>query len=203
MVKAIFDPEVFKTYIEGDGGLKEQVAIKMGLAKEDKNTEDVRKQVSKDIESKVVNLFGKLYRRLDHERANEFFEQIEQQDIMRGILPAKNMLKQRLLQLANGLSDEEGLGLYRDGELAQGTKEIPFKDKEGNTKYKPRVIISPYPNRNDLRYQTLSIILIKRLTPILMPEDTAMMHGLYFYIQSIRIKVLRATGGFFRTHDDR
>ncbi|MBI4973389.1 hypothetical protein HZC27_02135 [Candidatus Roizmanbacteria bacterium] len=139
LVRAIFDPEVFKTYIDESKG---EVAKKMGV---DKSNDDVGMKVSKDIESKIVNLFGKLYKRLDHERASEFFEQIEQQDIMRGILPAKNILKQRLLQLANGQSDEESFGLYRDGELASGTKEIPFKDKEGNTVYKPRVIISPYP----------------------------------------------------------
>lgn len=140
-LRAIFDPEMFKTYIDGEGGLKDKVAEKMGL---NKNSEEVGMKVSKDIENNIVELFGKLYTRLDHERAHEFFEQIEQQDIMRGILPAKFMLKNRLLNLATALHHDD-LGLFRDGEMAQTTSDIPFKDKDGNMKLKPRIIISPYP----------------------------------------------------------
>ena len=144
-VKAIFDPEMFKEYVDGDGGLKEKTAEKMGLTKNDKNNEDVRMKVSKDMESNIVELFGKLYNRLDHERAGEFFEQIEQQDIMRGILPAKNILKRRLSVLATELHHGDDLGLYRDGEMAAKTEDIPFKDKEGKAKLKPRLVINPYP----------------------------------------------------------
>lgn len=141
-VKAIFDPEMFKAYINGDGGLKDQIAQKLG---KEKNSDEVRMKVSKDMENNIVELFGKLYTRLDHERAGEFFEQIEQQDIMRGILPAKNILKRRLSVLAAELHQGDDLGLYRDGEMAPVTEDIPFKDKEGKAKMKPRLIISPYP----------------------------------------------------------
>lgn len=137
-VKAIFDPELFKSYVDDRKG---KVAEKMGM---DKNSSEVGMKVSKDIENNIVELFGKLYTRLDHERASEFFEQIEQQDVMRGILPVKYMLKNRLINLATALHDND-IGLYRDGEMAQGTEDIPFKNKDGTITHKPRVIISPYP----------------------------------------------------------
>ena len=38
----------------------------------DKSNEEVGMKVSKDIETNIVELFGKLYTRLDHERAGEF-----------------------------------------------------------------------------------------------------------------------------------
>ena len=63
---------------------------------------------------------------------------------MRGILPVKYMLKNRLLNLATSLHDSD-LGLYRDGELAQKTEDIPYKNKAGSVISKPRIIISPYP----------------------------------------------------------
>ncbi|OGK63114.1 hypothetical protein A2334_00025 [Candidatus Roizmanbacteria bacterium RIFOXYB2_FULL_38_10] len=139
LLKAIFDPEEFKSYVET---AKEEVARQLGLAKTD---DDVGKKVSKDIERGVVELFGKLYTRLDHERASEFFEQIEQQDVMSGILPAKNALKRRLEKLATALHHDGDLGLFKDGEIKSENSDIPFKDKEGKVRLKPRLLIHPYP----------------------------------------------------------
>lgn len=94
-------------------------------------------KLSSELEIKTTLLFGKLYSKLDHEKPSEFFEHIEQEDIMKGITPAKTELKRRLERLASDLHHvhvPEELKFFRKLEARPEINNIDV----GKGKVKPR-----------------------------------------------------------------
>lgn len=142
-VESLYSPVKFVQFVDD---LKQKTGDAMGM---DRSSEEVAKAVSKEIERKTVELFGKLYTRLDHEKPSEFFHEIEQQDIMRGILPVKNELKRRMTLLSTEIerAEEEGIikdpGLYQRVELKANIEDMSAKAKDG-THVKPRYRIVPF-----------------------------------------------------------
>lgn len=143
-VESLYSATKFGQYVET---LQAETAARMG---KDRGSEEVQIEVSKDIERRTVDLFGKLYTRLDHEKPSEFFHEIEQQDIMRGILPVKNELKRRMTQLAVDLerAHEEGkihdLGLFQRIELRPDVEDVQYETIDKEKRIKPRYRLNPY-----------------------------------------------------------
>jgi hypothetical protein len=135
LVKAIFYKDEFEKYVKYK---KDNYRIAGD------SEEDAGKKVSEDIKAELVELFGKLYTKLDHDNPDEFFEQIEQADVMRGIIPAKNMLLRRMTVLANELHKDHNdtLGLFRFVEERPEVMDTP-----SSSGLKPRSRIHAYPHQ--------------------------------------------------------
>lgn len=141
LIQAIYSPEGFMDYYEN---VKKEVVEQNPLLKgKSTDHEDVAKAASKEMEQRFVQLFGKLYTRLDHEKPSEFFEAIEQEDIMHGILPVKHELKRRIQRLSQDLHELEHKShgkvklpvFYRRLEEDSDVMNV----KLGDDKYKPRI----------------------------------------------------------------
>ncbi len=143
-VASLYSPVKFVEFVDG---MKGEIAARLG---KDRNSQEVRVAASKEIERKTVELFGKLYTRLDHEKPSEFFHEIEQQDIMRGILPVKNALKQRMIHLANELERAErehkieNPGLFMRVEVKNDVLDLEYETIDKEKRVKPRVRLNPY-----------------------------------------------------------
>ena len=137
-IKALYTPKGFIEYYEGV-----QHEVKLNNPSFTKN--EVAQRASLDMERKVTELFGKLYSKLDHESPKEFFQAIEQEDIMRGIVPVKSELKRRIERLAGGLHDYEhemhakgqDIAFFRRLEESPGTVTINV-NVGGQDSLKPR-----------------------------------------------------------------
>jgi len=142
-VESLYSPQKFVDFTDE---LRSRFAKNLNA---DRNSEAVSIAVSKDIERRPVELFGKLYTRLDHEKPSEFFHEIEQQDIMRGILPVKNELKRRMTLLSTELERAEHEGkihnpnLYRRIEVKADIVDVPYGTGE-KERIKPRYRLNPY-----------------------------------------------------------
>lgn len=141
LIQAIYSPEGFIDYYQG---VKAEVLQKNPILKgQSLDSKEVAIEASKEMEQRFVRLFGKLYTRLDHEKPSEFFEAIEQEDIMRGILPVKNELKRRIQRLSQDLHELEHRShgkvdlpaFYRRLEEDSDVMNV----KLGDDKYKPRI----------------------------------------------------------------
>jgi hypothetical protein len=100
LIEALYTPRSFVEYYK---------SIQDDLAKKNNNL-DVKalaQKASSEMEVKISLLFAKLYSRLDHESPKEYFQAIEQEDIMHGITPAKTELKRRISLLGHSLHEYE------------------------------------------------------------------------------------------------
>ncbi|MCX6732913.1 MAG: hypothetical protein NTV98_05230, partial [Candidatus Roizmanbacteria bacterium] len=113
LIETLYSPKKFVNYYK-----EVQKKIKTDYNLTDK--EEVGKRASAEMEVKISLLFAKLYAKLDHESPKEFFQTIEQEDIMRGITPVKSELKRRIQRLAGDLHK------YEEELHDHGEEEIPF-----------------------------------------------------------------------------
>ncbi len=117
LIKGFYDPEFFiNNYV---AKVRTGVVNEFGAKGESLHIDDIGKEVSKRIAGHIASLYGKLYTKLDLENPKDFFENIEQQDIFKGIGITHNYL-------ARGLN---GLQRY----MEQHDQEL--KDKLGNMKF--------------------------------------------------------------------
>lgn len=143
-VESLYSPTEFVKFTEK---MKDDVAAQIG---QPRDSEAVARETSSQYEKKMVELFGKLYTRLDHEKPSEFFHEIEQQDVIRGILPVKNELKRRMTLLATELERaiEDGKikdpGLYMRVEMKPDLVDIEKKTIDGQERVKPRYRLQPF-----------------------------------------------------------
>ncbi len=100
IIEALYTPRAF---IEYYNETQRNLAIKHPQLAGD----DLAKKASSEMEVKVSLLFAKLYAKLDHESPKEYFQAIEQEDIMHGITPAKSELKRRISLLGHSLHEYE------------------------------------------------------------------------------------------------
>ncbi len=140
LVKALYSPAQFTTYVEQ---LKQEIAHGRNP-----NEAEVRTAASKELEHRIVGLFGKIYTKLDHDKPKEFFDHIEQEDPMYGVMRVKSELKRRINALASEFHrlEESGghhdsLGLFKSAEMRPEMADV-LVGKDG--KMKPRMRISPY-----------------------------------------------------------
>ena len=116
LVHALYTPTSFVKYYEG---------VQQWVKDNNKNKninldeKEVSKKASEEMEARITLLFGKLYTRLDHEKPAEYFQSIEQEDIMKGIIPVKHELKRRLQKLGSKVDE------YLKEQKDQG-KEVPI-----------------------------------------------------------------------------
>lgn len=113
LIETLYFPKKFISYYK-----EVQEKIRTDYRLTDK--EEIGKRASAEMEVKISLLFAKLYAKLDHESPKEFFQTIEQEDIMRGITPVKSELKRRIQRLAGDLHAYEH-ELHEHGE-----EEVPF-----------------------------------------------------------------------------
>lgn len=141
-VASLYSADGFTKYVDG---LKRQIANGR-----DPESEAVRQEASKAIERKLVELVGKLYTRLDHEKPSEFFHEVEQQDIMRGIMPVRNELRRRMTQLSTQLEQAEQDGtlstekMYKSVEEKADVVDTIQETIKGEKRVKPRYRLNPY-----------------------------------------------------------
>lgn len=98
LIEALYSPVKFVKYYE-----KIQEDIRNNPKNKSLEEKAIAQEASKQMEVNVAFLFGKLYQKLDHESPKEFFQSIEQEDIMKGITPVKSELKRRIKLLATSL----------------------------------------------------------------------------------------------------
>ena len=106
LIRTLYSPEKFIEYYDEVKG--ELVKREESLVKgKDVSSVEVAEEASKEMEIRISLLFAKLYAKLDHEKPNKFFQEIEQEDMLRGIVPVKSELKRRIQRLAQDLNDYE------------------------------------------------------------------------------------------------
>ena len=132
LIESLYSTEKFVSYYKG---------VQDEMAKEytDLNPIEVSKKASTEMEVRIALLFGRLYSRLDHESPKEYFQSIEQQDIMRGITPVKLELKRRIEHLSHDLHNYEvakDVKFYR--RLEWDPETIAIDAGKGNLKARPR-----------------------------------------------------------------
>lgn len=138
LIESLYTPKKFIEYYEG---------IQQDVAKNNRSldAEGIAKKASAEMEIKMSLLFAKLYAKLDHESPKEYFQSIEQEDIMHGITPAKAELKRRINLLGNSLQTYEK-ELKEEGKeiplffrrLEQDTETVAIDVGKGNLKPRPR-----------------------------------------------------------------
>ncbi len=117
---------------------------------------EIRIEVSEHIGKKLGDILNQLYYRIQIERPDKFFEEIEQEDFIRGILAVKNAIVIKIERLYNTLREIEESGskeekdkykikLVRHAEEAHTVEEI---NKEG--KKVPSLRMSPLPYFEDI-----------------------------------------------------
>ncbi|MCX6732044.1 MAG: hypothetical protein NTV98_00715, partial [Candidatus Roizmanbacteria bacterium] len=135
LIETLYSPKKFVNYYK-------EVQEKISADYKITDKVEVAQKASAEMEVKISLLFAKLYAKLDHESPKEFFQTIEQEDIMRGITPVKSELKRRIQRLAQDLHKYEH-------ELQEKGEDVPFyrrleEDTEkaaldmGEGKLKPR-----------------------------------------------------------------
>lgn len=112
LIESLYSPTKFVRYYEK---VQEEVKTKHGNF----DKKQTAQEASKEMEVHIALLFGKLYQKLDHESPKEFFQSIEQEDIMKGITPVKTELKRRINLLATSLRR------YQE-EMKAEKKEVPL-----------------------------------------------------------------------------
>ncbi len=137
LVKALYSPAKFVDYYE---------KIQAEEIKKDPSLDKTKiaQKASEQMEVKISLLFAKLYTRLDHESPKEFFQSIEQEDIMKGITPVKSELKRRITLLGTSLAPYQ-VELEKSGKeapkffqrLEQDTETVSVNVK-GSLKPRPR-----------------------------------------------------------------
>lgn len=112
LIETLYSPRKFINYYK---------EVQKNIAEEYKMTDksEIAQKASAEMEVKISLLFAKLYSKLDNESPKEFFQTIEQEDIMRGITPVKSELKARIQRLAQDLHKYEH-------ELHEKGEEVPF-----------------------------------------------------------------------------
>lgn len=112
LIETLYSPKKFINYYK---------EVQKNIAEEYKMTDksEIAQKASAEMEVKISLLFAKLYSKLDNESPKEFFQTIEQEDIMRGITPVKSELKARIQRLAQDLHKYEH-------ELHEKGEEVPF-----------------------------------------------------------------------------
>lgn len=112
LIETLYSPKKFINYYK---------EVQKNIAEEYKMTDKstIAQKASAEMEVKISLLFAKLYSKLDNESPKEFFQTIEQEDIMRGITPVKSELKARIQRLAQDLHKYEH-------ELHEKGEEVPF-----------------------------------------------------------------------------
>ncbi|MFA5135760.1 MAG: hypothetical protein WC489_00020 [Patescibacteria group bacterium] len=131
LIKALHSVSEFTKYTDQ---LKKDIA-----GSKNPSDPEVGKAASIELENRVVGLFGKLYTMLDHEKPKEFFDKIEQEDPMYGVLRTKNELKRRIRALANEFervgeqAGSDKLDLYQRAEMRAEVSDV-LVGKDGVTK---------------------------------------------------------------------
>lgn len=161
MIKALYSPEKFISYYTD---LKEKIIKNENspLRGKDINDDSVGEAASKQMEVNISLLFAKLYAKLDHEKPQEFFQTIEQEDMLRGIVPVKAELKRRIQRLSQDLqvyeqSDEykkkyEGKKVVFFRRLEEDTETVAINvgdEKKPNFKPQPRLKTTLIPTASD------------------------------------------------------
>lgn len=148
LVQAIYSAEGFIQYYED---LKQEIITnnRSSVYGMRADSEKVGQAASMEMEQRFIRLFGKLYTRLDHEKPSEFFQAVEQEDMMRGIMPVKSELKRRIQRLSQDLHEyehklkEKGIKIefFKRMEEDSDIMDVPVTTKEGRTVIKPRKML--------------------------------------------------------------
>ncbi len=143
LIQSLYSPEEFIKYYQ---------TVQGEVARDYKNldAEGIAKKASSEMEVRTSLLFAKLYTKLDHESPKEYFQSIEQADVMRGIIPVKEELKRRINRLASDLhhyKPAKDVVFYRQLEEDKVTDAIDVG--EGNLKPRSRLILKLKPTVSD------------------------------------------------------
>lgn len=139
LIESLYDPKKFISYYEN---VQQDVATRDHIS----DPTEIAQKASAEMEVHISLLFAKLYAKLDHESPKEFFQSIEQEDMMRGITPVKSELKRRISHLAHDLHEYQHEYEHQTGKklqffrrLEEDTETAPIDVGKGNIKGRPRL----------------------------------------------------------------
>lgn len=141
VLSAMFVPEKFIKYTNEKA---KKIATKLNIDDLSKLDDKVSLKISEEVRTDMVLMFGNLLRKIDDKDASEFFDEIAQQDIFKGINIAHMNLTGAVRQLANHfekynaeglkinlfkttsntLDEEKIVNLYKHNEFHENEKDV-------------------------------------------------------------------------------
>lgn len=142
LVEAIYEPQKFANYLKTQ---KERFIQEWRTRNPNGSLDKIDELFSSKLEADFIELWGKFYTKIDREEPQEFFDNIVQQDLYKGILTATNELKaqfEKLRRYAEGHNEDfADIRLFQ--KLEEKTDIIEVFPGAGNTKTETRLHAYP------------------------------------------------------------